>query len=473
MTSRAFFTVFCVLLFSQPLFAEQRPNVLFIISDDLTASALSCYGNSDCKTPNIDRLAARGVRFTHAYCQLPVCGPSRAALMSGLYCQQIGVTGNGSSDRFTDTLGDRPSMSQHFIKHGYYAARVSKIYHMRVPGDITAGADGPDHKASWTQRFNCKAPEQWTKGQHAHLSGEQLKPDPQRNIHYGLGYGGAFYVVRASDEAARQPDALAGDKAIKLMKKHKDESFFLAVGLVRAHVPLVAPAAYFDQYPPKRMTLAESVENDQADIPSAGLGGSTRARKIKEPWHVLSAYYAAIAFMDAQVGRMLETVDELGLADNMIVVFCADHGYHLGEHDLWQKMSLHEESARIPLIIAAPGYKRAVRDALAEQIDIYPTLADLAGLKIPAHVSGHSLKPIMADATATVRDAAYTMRGPRNHLLRTDRWAYIDYGKDGIELYDMHNDPKQFVNLAKDPQHAATVAELAKQLTAKLDALKR
>ncbi|MFP6693775.1 MAG: sulfatase-like hydrolase/transferase, partial [Pirellulales bacterium] len=149
-----------------------KPNVVFIISDDLGAQSLGCYGNTQCRTPNIDALAARGVRFARTYTQYPVCGPSRAALMSGMYAQAIGVTSNGASGSFTKNLGKRPSMSQHFINHGYYAARISKIYHMRVPGDITAGVNGPDHAASWTARFNCRAPEQWSEGEHEHLTNE-------------------------------------------------------------------------------------------------------------------------------------------------------------------------------------------------------------------------------------------------------------------------------------------------------------
>lgn len=457
---------------STVVIAEERPNVLFIISDDLTKTALGCYGNAQCQTPNIDRLASQGMRFECAHCQFPVCGPSRAALMSGMYAQAIGVTGNGASERFARNLGDRPTMSQHFKNHGYYTARVSKIYHMRIPGDITAGVHGPDHEASWTERFSMHAPEWMTQGEHIHLSNERLRFDKDK--HYGLGFGGAFYIVKGKSDGAEQPDVMATNKAIELMRTHKDEPFFLAVGLVRPHVPLVAPEKYFAPYPVERMKLAEKVPNDQSDIPKAGLGGSSKARGITAPEKqkgCLSGYYAAVNFMDDQVGRLLNELESLGLRKNTIVVFKSDHGWHLGEHDLWQKMSLHEESASIPLIISAPGKRPGVSKSLVEQIDLFPTLASLAGLPLPDHLQGHSLVPILDDPATSVREAAYSLRSGA-HLLRTDRWAYIEYPKNGgEELYDMHNDPKQFTNLAGNIEHRATLEELRGKLVAKLKSI--
>ena len=467
-----FFLICCVLLVESGLAQDRRPNVLFIISDDLTASALSCYGNEQCRTPNIDGLAERGVRFTRAYCQFPVCGPSRASLMSGRYAQAIGVTGNGAATRFTRNLGQRPSMSQLFKQNGWYTARVSKIYHMRVPGDITAGVDGPDHAASWTERFNCRGPEWMTRGEHDHLTNERLKRDPDK--HYGLGFGTAFYVVRGASDGAEQPDVLAADKAIELLKQHKDGPFFLAVGLVRPHVPLVAPKPFYEPYPAAQMKLPARVEDDWDDIPKAGISKNTAGIGLgdrQKQRSVLGAYYASVAFMDAQVGRMLKELDELKLRDDTIVVFTSDHGYHLGEHDFWQKMSLHEESARVPLIIFAPGRGPAVSDSLAELVDVYPTLANLAGLRIPGHCQGRSLLPVLDDPTATVREAAYCNRGA-GHQLRTDRWAFISYGKGAMELYDMREDPQQFQNLASNSEYADAVELLKKQLQQKLESMK-
>ncbi|WDI43958.1 sulfatase [Bremerella sp. P1] len=470
------FSLLLVFPFLCQMVQAEKPNVLFIISDDLGSQSLGCYGNQQCHSPSIDALASQGMKFERTFTQYPVCGPSRASLMSGMYAQAIGVTSNGASDKFTGNLGDRPSMSQHFKDNGYYTARVSKIYHMRVPGDITAGVDGPDHAASWTERFNCKAPEQWSEGEHTHLTKERLKPDPKRQIHYGLGYGGAFYVVKTPGDGAEQADMKASAKAIEILEaRAKDKQpFFLAVGLVRPHVPLVAPASFFEDYPAEKMNLPKQLEGDWDDIPKAGIvknsrgsGLDTQLKKQK----VLEAYYASVTFMDAQVGKMVAALDRLGLDKNTIVVFTADHGYHLGEHEFWQKMSLHEESTRIPLIVRVPGKDATATTALSQQIDIYPTLAQLCGLSIPEHIQGKSLASTWSDPQAMIHDEVYTLRNRNDHLLRTDRWALIRYGNDSVELYDMQNDPQQFHNLAQDPQHAAALAELQSRLDKKLESI--
>ncbi|MDX1565244.1 MAG: sulfatase, partial [Phycisphaeraceae bacterium] len=424
------------LVFSMPASAAERPNVLFLISDDLSAEALGCYGNRQVRTPHIDALATRSMRFTRAYCQYPVCGPSRAALMSGLYCQTIGVTSNGHSGRFAKNLGSRPTMSQLFMRNGYHAARVSKIYHMLIPGNITHGVHGPDHAASWHERYSFQAPEWMSKGEHEHLSNEKLKRDPDK--HYRLGFGGAFYVVKGSTDGSEQNDVLAADKAIELIGRHKDKPFFLAVGMIRPHVPLVAPKEYFEPYPAQQMKLPEQIPGDWEDIPKAGISKNSKSTGLDsqlKKQKVLSAYYASVQFMDAQIGRILKALDDAKLRDKTIVIFCSDHGYHLGEHEFWQKMSLHEESARIPLLISAPKMKPGVSGALAEQIDYFPTLAELAGLKTPPHCQGRSLVPVLKNPEAKVREAAYTMRRG-GHMLRTERWAYLQW-KKGEELYDM------------------------------------
>ncbi|MFN3153054.1 sulfatase [Bremerella sp.] len=471
------FSLLLVFTWLSQLAQADRPNVLFIISDDLGSQSLGCYGNEQCHSPSIDALASQGMKFERTYTQYPVCGPSRAALMSGMYAQAIGVTSNGASEKFTKNLGDRPTLAQHFKDNGYYTARVSKIYHMRVPGDITAGVDGPDHAASWTERFNCKAPEQWSEGEHEHLDKGRLKPDPNQDIHYALGYGGAFYVVKTPGDGAEQADTKASAKAIEILEaRAKDKQpFFLAVGLVRPHVPLVAPASFFEDYPAEQMTLSKQIDGDWDDIPKAGIvknsQGSGLDTKLKKQ-KVLEAYYASVTFMDAQVGKMVAALDRLGLEKNTIVVFTADHGYHLGEHEFWQKMSLHEESTRIPLIVRVPGKDALTTAALSQQIDIYPTLAELCGLSLPEHVQGKSLAAVWSDPAVEIHDDVYTLRNRNDHLLRTDRWALIRYGNDSVELYDMQNDPQQFHNLAQDAKHAETLAELQSRLDKKLASIK-
>lgn len=447
------------------LVASERPNVLFVMADDLTAEALGCYGNDECATPRLDRLAGRGLRFTRAYCQYPVCGPSRAAVMAGMYPQAIGVLSNGDSRSFTENLGDRPSLPQHFRRHGWRSARVGKLYHMRVPGDITAGVDGPDHPASWDEAFNAPGLEWMTPGAFEHLSHQELRYEP--DTHYGLGFGSAFYAVKAWGDGSDQPDARAADVAVRWLREHGDEPFFLAVGFVRPHVPLVAPASVHARYTAGELTLAERVEGDQEDIPGPGITMSNRRIGAEDdPAHqgrILAAYYASVTFMDTQVGRLLDALEELGLADDTLVVFSSDHGYHLGEHGLWQKLSLHEESARIPLLMAGPDVPVGERDALVEQIDLFPTLARLAGLEVPAHCQGEDLAPVLTDPAASVRGAALCVRGQDSYLLRTEDWAYLRYGDGSTELYDMQRDPSQFENLA------ASEPEVVERLDARLE----
>ena len=439
----------CLIAF--PAMSEEKqapPNVLFIIADDLAANALGCYGNEQVLTPNIDKLAKRGVRFERAYCQYPVCGPARAALLSGLYPQQNGVTTNSDKDILSKSLGDHPTLPQHFKNNGYITARCGKLYHMRVPGHITAGISGPDHAPSWTEAYNFKSDEQWTPGKTAHLSNEKLKPDPDRNIHYGLGYGGAFFVVEDPTDGAEQHDVRATDKAIELLGKYKEAHtpFLLAVGYVRPHVPLVAPKKYFDLYDADKMDLPKQVENDLDDIPRAGwtrLGFRTGTDTDEKRREVLRAYYASVSFMDAQVGRLLDELDEQGLTDNTIIVFLSDHGYHLGEHDFWQKMSLHEESVRIPLIFAGPEIEPIdTRAHLVSSVDIYPSLCELAALRRPKGLPGLGWDLVCKG----VRGGSGSM-SRNGHLVRTNRWAYIRYNDGSEELYDMAKDPQQFDNI--------------------------
>lgn len=451
---------------------RERPNVLFLISDDLTANALGCYGNPRVRTPNLDRLAERSLRFDRAYCQFPVCGPARAALMSGRYAQAVGVTGNGAASRFTTNMGRRPTLPEWFKRNGWKTARVSKIYHMRVPGDITAGVDGPDHAASWSERYNVKAPEWMSAGTAEHLTNEKLKFDPDG--HYNLGFGGAFYTVQVAGKGAEQADFQAATRAVEWLREHRETPFFLAVGLVRPHVPLVAPEAFFDLHPADAMTLPLRLADDWEDIPQAGISKNSRGSGLEghedRQRRVLSAYYAATAFMDAQAGRVLDELDRLGLSERTVVVFTSDHGYHLGEHDFWQKMSLHEESARVPLLLAGPGVRAGVTRAIVEAIDLYPTLAGLAGLEVPGHCQGRNLEPVLQDHAAVLREDAYCHRG-NGHLLRTDRWAYLEYAKGGAELYDMRNDPRQFTNLVERAELVETTASLRLRLQERLAAM--
>jgi iduronate 2-sulfatase len=458
---------FFVCLLTVPASAAERMNVLFIISDDLCSTALSCYGNPVCRTPNIDRLAASGTRFARAYCQATYCGPSRASFMSGYYPSATKVLTYTSG---REAIGDRAMWAQHFKNAGYYTARISKIFHMGVPGGIERGGDEADDPICWTERFNSGAPEWKSPG-----TGETLEGNPEGKK--PVVGGNTFVYVKADGDDLVQSDGKTAAKACELIAAHKHEPFFLGVGFVRPHVPFVAPAKYFEPYSPDAMTLPEKVPGDWDDIPRPGINYKTSQNmQMDEPRQrkAVAAYYAATAFMDAQVGKVLDALRDAGLEEKTIVIFTSDHGYHLGEHDFWAKVSLHEESVLVPLIVRVPGKRPAVCNSLVELIDLYPTVAGLCGLEVPARLQGRDLAPLLDDPTRTVHEAALSVNG-KGTLYREDRWAYIRYGEDGAggeELFDMQHDPKQYVNLIGKPEHAATAAELRSKLAARLQAVR-
>ena len=450
--------------------AKHPYNVLLIMSDDLTTTALSCYGNTVCQTPNIDRLAARGMLFTHAYCQGTYCGPSRASFMSGYYPHATGELGYRNP---RPRLGNRAMWPELFKNAGYYTARVSKIFHMGVPGDIERGSNGADDPRCWTERFNSPGPEWKAPG-----DGENLErnPDGKKPV---MG-GNTLVVVEAFGGDLAHSDGKTAAKACALIEKHKGERFWLGVGFVRPHVPFVAPANYFAPFKPyAKLSLPEQRPGDWDDIPKPGINYKNNRNMqldLRRQKKALGGYYAAVRYLDAQVGKVLDALDRAGLADKTIVIFTTDHGYHLDEHGFWEKVSLHEESARVPLIISVPGKKPGVCHSFVELLDLFPTTAALCGLGVPERLQGKDLSPLLDDPTREVRDAVFDVAPMRQgFLLRTAKWAYIQYGEDaakGIELYDMERDPKQFTNLAGKPEYATVVAEFKKRMAAKLRAVR-
>ncbi|MFP6905869.1 MAG: sulfatase [Verrucomicrobiota bacterium] len=450
--------------------ADKRYNVLFIISDDLTYTALSCYGNTVCRTPNIDAIAARGTRFTRAYCQGTYCGPSRASFMSGYYPHATGALGYASP---RPKIGTRATWAQHYKDQGYYTARVGKIYHMGVPGGIESGGDGADDPASWTERFNSPGPEWKAPG-----DGETLQNNPDGKKP-AVG-GNTFVVVEADGDDLVHADGKTARKAVELIHRHKDKPFWLGVGFVRPHVPFVAPRSYYPPFKPyDTMVLPEKVPGDWDDIPKAGINYCTSSNMkmdIRRQKKAVGGYYASVAFMDAQVGKVMQALKQAGLEDNTIVIFTSDHGYHLGEHDFWAKVSLRDESAGVPLIISVPGKKPAVCHSLVELLDLYPSTAKLCGLAIPERIQGLDISPMLDQPAHRVRDAAFSVAPSRKgFLLREDSWACIQYGENaggGLELFNMEKDPRQYTNLEGNPEYASVVEGFKAKFAAKLKALR-
>ena len=459
--------ILTLLFFVNFSFAKnQKFNVLFIISDDLTSTALSCYGNTVCKTPNIDRLAERGTRFTRAYCQGTYCGPSRASFMSGYYPHATGVLGYKSP---RPKIGERATWSQHFKNNGYYAARVSKIFHMGVPIGIEQGSNGADDEASWTERFNSKGPEWKAPGE-----GETLQNNPDGKKP-AVG-GNTFVVVEADGDDLVHSDGKTAKKAVELIHLHKDKPFWLGVGFVRPHVPFVAPRSYYRPFKPySKMVLPPKIEGDWDDIPKPGINYCTSQNMkmdIRRQKKSIGGYYASVAYMDAQVGKVISALDEAGLRDKTIIIFTSDHGFHLGEHDFWAKVSLLDESSQVPLIISVPGKKPAVCHSLTELLDLYPTISSLCELPGQPHLQGKDISKMLDDPKHTVREAAFSVAPFRQgFLLRENDWAYIQYGEDaskGIELLDVRKDPKQYTNLAKDTAYEKVVKRFENKMALKL-----
>ncbi len=468
MSKRGIFHYLCFLFFVLSSCAQEskKPNVLFIIADDLTTTAVSAYGNPECFTPNIDKLASEGVLFTRTYSQYPVCGPSRASFMSGYYPSATTTYGYVSGRK--NIGNERKMWSQVFKDNGYYTARVSKIFHMGVPIDIEKGSDGQDDEQSWTERFNSQGPEWKATGQ-----GELIQGNPDGTL--PIKGGNVMTIVKADGDDLIHSDGKTAEKASELIRKHKDEPFFLAVGFVRPHVPFVAPKNYFEPYPYSKMKLPKKVENDWDDIPKRGINYVTSVNgkmNTEQEKKAISAYYASVSYMDAQVGKVLNTLKEEGLEDKTIVIFTSDHGFHLGEHQFWMKVSLHEESVKVPMIIKVPGKKPEVCHSFTELVDLYPTISTLAGLEFPKEIQGKSLVKTLDDPKHKVRDMAFSVsQGGKSFLLRNENWAYIQYDEDaasGIELFDMKKDPKQYTNLARLPEYAPVVESFKEKLKEKL-----
>ena len=472
---RLAWAVVCLCAIASIAAAQQRPNVLFITVDDLN-NDLGVYGHPLVQSPSIDRLASEGMRFDAAYAQYPVCSPSRSSFLTGLYPQQTGVIANGP--HFREFVPEVVTLPEFFAQHGYFTARVGKIFHYDVPASI--GTDGLDDPQSWNERRNPR-------GIDVDYGAEVNSINPEMAI------GATLSWLSVPGDGSRHTDALVTDAAIDLLETHHPERtgrpLFLAVGYFRPHTPFVAPASYFAMYPPDEIEALPEFAADRADIPIAALADRPGQLQMTEAQKIaaIQGYYASISYVDAQIGRLLRALDAAALRDNTVVVLLSDHGYHLGAHGLWQKGDLFEGSARVPLILSVPDLSGTVyvrgesTTSLTELVDLYPTLAELAGLDIPAQVSGISLVSVLRNPATSVRESAYTIALSRGgwdrpewqhedvmgETVRTERYRYTEWaeGTMGVELYDYHADPAELTNVANEPGHLVARERLAEELS--------
>jgi uncharacterized sulfatase len=472
---RATLLAVCGLLFTAAAAsAAERMNVLFVVSDDL-CNVLGCYGHPVVKSPNVDRLAAKAVRFDRAYCQFPLCNPSRSSFLTGLRPDTTKIYENAT--QFRKNIPDVQTLPQTFRKGGYYVARVGKLYHYGVPGQI--GTDGLDDPPSWEKVVN---PRGWDKDDEDKDLIFTLTPNAKGSARFG----GTLSWHASDGPDAAHTDGMSATETIKLLEANKDRPFFIGCGFFRPHTPYVAPKMYFATYPPDSLKLPEVPAGHRQAGPAPAFGSSKPEQdKMTDDLRrqALQAYYASVSFMDAQLGKLLDALDRLKIADRTIIVFTSDHGYHLGEHGLWQKMSLFENSTRVPLIVYDPRSKGNGKASArtVELVDLHPTLAELAGLPAPAGLEGKSLKPLLDDPAAAWDKPAITQvsRGTptatgepaknpwfMGYTVRTERYRYTEWdgGQKGVQLYDYETDPGELKNLAADPAHA----ELVKQMKAKL-----
>ena len=445
----------------------KRPNILLITVDDMNCD-LGAYGDPLVKTPNLDRLCKMGVRFDAAYCQQPLCGPSRASLMTGLRPDTLDM--HTLKHELREKNPDVITLGQLFRKHGYFSARSGKIYHYGNPSMI--GTDGNDDPQTWDMRDN---PIGIDRSQQERIIRYGAGQEKNKN----LGISMAWWDPESED--VEHTDGMVASRVIEWIQEKKDQPFFLAAGFFNPHCPYVAPKSYFDLYPMDQIQIQdlESAKQDLLDVPEMAIQRDTRnwpyyfkdisideARKCKQ------AYYATISFVDAQVGRLLDTLKNNDLIEKTIIVFWSDHGYFLGEKGLWYKRKAFERSAKMPLIIAAPGLTRGgVSKKPVELLDLYPTLADLCGLDAPKTLEGSSLRPLLQNPdTSSWNKPAVTQiwhsKKAWGYSIRTERYRYTEWleGRAGRELYDHQNDPSEVHNLAMKDDHRELVKNLSSML---------
>lgn len=453
--------------------APRSPNVLFIAVDDLNDWVGCMGGHPQAKTPNIDSLARSGVLFANAHCAAPLCNPSRTAVLFGRRPTTTGVVGNRDDWRTFESLRNAESLPQYFKRHGYFTAAAGKIFHANhggwrgaltsAEGAPYAGRSGFGQPTAWDERFPAKT---------IQLPMAPVLIDTHRNgILHHWDWGPIDFKADVTE------DGQISRWAMRQLRVDHARPFFLAVGIYRPHDPQYAPSEYFDEHPLDKVEVPSIRPDDLDDIPAIAkrhVSSKNSYEAMIRRHNALRAatrgYLAAVTFADAMVGRVLRALAASQYADNTIVVLWSDHGYHIGEKQKYHKSTLWDEATRVPLIVAVPGLTEpgGLSRRAVSLIDLYPTLAELAGLPQPDGLDGASLVPLLRDPDATRETPALTTRQGQHHAVRTDRWRYIRYADGSEELYDHDADPMEWKNLAGIAEFKATKQELATALEAML-----
>jgi arylsulfatase A-like enzyme len=420
---------------------DKKYNVLFVAVDDMNDWIGPFGGYPGIKTPNIDKLAQKGVIFKKAYCSAPACNPSRASLLTGVRPSTSGVYHNNQPWR--PVLKDAVTIPQYFTAHGYEVKGAGKIFHNAF-----------NDKVSWPSYFDVPA-----------------SPEPPKAPVNGFAHFD-WSPVNVQDED--MGDYKVVNEGIGFLKDKHEKPFFLAVGFTRPHLPWYVPQKYFDQYPLSSIKLPKTIENDLNDVPDAGVkiakpkGDHKFITEHKQWEKAIQGYLASITFADGQIGRLLDALEKSEYAKNTVIVFFGDHGWHLGEKEHWRKFALWEEASRVPFIVYAPGLSKAngVSERTVNLMDIYPTLTELCKLPAKKGVEGNSVVPLLKNPAAAWSHPSITTHGLGNHAVRSEKYRYIRYNDGSEELYDHDADPQEFKNLAKDAKYASVKSELAKSLPA-------
>lgn len=424
--------------------SQDKKNVLFIIVDDLNTT-VGCYDHPLVKTPNIDKLAENGIKFTQAHCNFAVCGPSRGSLLTGVRPENIGITDNITP--LQDVLDGRVTLPYLFKQNGYHTVSIGKVFH--------GSSKGHGDPKAWDELYNFSDTELGKTGKKRNMTDGKIK--------------WCYWQMREGTDLDQQ-DGQNAQKAIEVLKTKRDKPLFLALGFSKPHDPFVAPKKYFDMYSIEECNPAKVPETWEP-VYNHSFNGNAHETFMnfsdQDKREFLRSYYACTSFMDAQLGKVMKALEESGELDNTLIVFFGDHGYHLGEHDWWNKVTVYEKGTKAPFIVAGSGVtKKGVEsDAMIEFIDIYPTLADMANLEAPEHLEGKSFKSVIKDPSKPFRNEvrAVTRRGDFfGKMVKNQDWRYIEWdnGEKGQELYNQDKDPVEYNNLADDPEYGEVINEM-------------